>query len=138
MLLSIGGNVCSIGTRADGSGWKVGIQNPYGDGTLAIVQVAGQNVVTSGTYERYYTVDGKRYHHIIDPAPLMPSTLYDSVTVISSDSALADALTTGLFCMPIDEGIALVERLPDTEAFWVLSDGSQQMSSGFSAYLAKE
>ena len=58
--------------------------------------------------------------------------------MISSDSALADALTTGLFCMPIDEGIALVERLPDTEAFWVLSDGSQQMSSGFSAYLAKE
>ena len=138
MLLSVGGNVCSIGTRADGAAWKVGIQNPYGDGTIAIVQVAGQNVVTSGTYERYYTVDGKRYHHIIDPATLMPSTLYDSVTVISSDSALADALTTGLFCMPIDEGIALVERLPDTEAFWVLSDGSQQMSSGFSAYLAKE
>ena len=138
MLLSIGGNVCSIGTRADGSGWKVGIQNPYGDGTIAIVQVAGQNVVTSGTYERYYTVDGKRYHHIIDPATLMPSTLYDSVTVISSDSALADALTTGLFCMTIDEGMALVERLPDTEALWVLSDGSQQMSSGFSAYLAKE
>ena len=138
MLLSIGGNVCSIDTRADGTSWKVGIQNPYGDGTIAIVQVAGQNVVTSGTYERYYTVDSKRYHHIIDPATLMPSTLYDSVTVISSDSALADALTTGLFCMPIDEGMALVERLPDTEALWVLSDGSQQMSSGFSAYIAEE
>ncbi|MEA4914107.1 MAG: FAD:protein FMN transferase [Christensenella sp.] len=138
MLLSIGGNVCSIGTRADGTGWKVGIQNPYGDGNIAVVQVAGQSVVTSGTYERYYTVDGKRYHHIIDPATLMPSTLYDSVTVISSDSALADALTTGLFCMQIDEGLALIERLPDTEALWVLSDGSQQMSSGFFAYILKD
>lgn len=135
MLLSVGGNVCSIGTRADGTGWKVGIQNPYGDGTLCAVEVSGQSVVTSGTYERYYTVGGKRYHHIIDPATLMPSTYYDSVTVVSSDSALADALTTGLFCMPIEEGMALIERLPDTEALWVLSDGSQQMSSGFSALI---
>jgi len=138
MLLSIGGNVCSIGTRADGTGWKVGIQDPYSNGNLCVVQVSGQSVVTSGTYERYYTVDGKRYHHIIDPSTLMPSVLYDSVTVISSDSALADALTTGLFCMPIDEGMALIERLPDTEALWVLSDGSQRMSSGFSAFLTAD
>lgn len=138
LLLSIGGNICSIGTRPDGTGWRVGIQNPYGDGNLCAVAVTGQNVVTSGTYERYYTVDGKRYHHIIDPNTLMPSTYYDSVTVISSDSALADALTTGLFCMPIDEGMALIERLPDTEALWVLPDGSQRQSSGFSAYVVEE
>ncbi|MDD4311612.1 MAG: FAD:protein FMN transferase [Eubacteriales bacterium] len=138
MLLSVGGNVCSIGTRADGTRWKVGIQNPYGEGNIAAVQVEGQSVVTSGTYERYYTVDGKRYHHIIDPDTLMPSVRYDSVTVISSDSALADALTTGLFCMPIDEGMALVEQLPDTEALWVLPDGTQQMSGGFSTYIVKE
>ena len=137
MLLSIGGNVCSIGTRTDGSSWKVGIQDPYSDGNLCVVQVSGQNVVTSGTYERYYTVDGKRYHHIIDAATLMPSVLYDSVTVISADSGLADALTTGLFCMPIDEGMALIASLPDTEALWVLSDGTQKMSDGFAAYLAE-
>lgn len=137
MLISIGGNVCSIGTRADGSSWKVGIRDPYSDGNLCVVQVAGENVVTSGTYERYYTVDGKRYHHIIDAATLMPSVLYDSVTVISADSGLADALTTGLFCMPIDEGMALIAALPDTEALWVLSDGTQRMSDGFAAYLAE-
>ena len=136
LLLSLGGNVCSIGTRPDGTGWKVGIQDPYSDGTLSVVQASGQSVVTSGTYERFYTVDGKNYHHIIDPGTLMPSVLYDSVTVISNDSGLADALTTGLFCMPIDEGMALIERLPDTEAFWVLSDGTQRMSSGFGAYIA--
>jgi len=138
LLLSIGGNVCSIGTRSDGTGWKVGIQNPYSDGNISVVAMDGLNVVTSGTYERFYTVDGKNYHHIIDPSTLMPSVLYDSVTVISSDSGLADALTTGLFCMPIDEGMALIEKLADTEAFWVLSDGTQRMSSGFSAFIVEE
>ena len=138
LLLSLGGNVCSIGTRPDGTGWQVGIQDPYSDGTLSVVQVSGQSVVTSGTYERFYTVDDKNYHHIIDPATLMPSVLYDSLTVISGDSGLADALTTGLFCMPIDEGMALIEKLPDTEAFWVLSDGTQRMSSGFAAFLTTD
>lgn len=138
LLLSIGGNICSIGTRPDGTGWKVGIQDPYSNANLCVVAVDGLNVVTSGTYERYYTVDGKRYHHIIDPATLMPSVLYDSLTVISSDSGLADALTTGLFCMPIDEGMALIEKLPDTEALWVLADGTQRQSSGFSAYITQE
>ena len=135
MLLSIGGNVCSIGTRADGTAWQVGIQDPYSDGTLCAVQVSGQSVVTSGTYERFYTVDGKRYHHIIDPETLLPSTYYDSVTVISENSALADALTTGLFCLPLAQGQALVASLDGVEAFWVLPDGTTAQSSGFSAYL---
>ena len=137
MLLSIGGNVCSIGTRADGTRWQVGVQDPYSSGNLCVVQVGGQCVVTSGTYERYYTVDGKRYHHIIDPATLMPSTYYDSITVVSENSALADALTTGLFCMPLAEGEALVESLDGVEVLWVLPDGTQAHSSGFSAYLAE-
>ena len=135
MLLSVGGNVCSIGTRADGTSWQVGIQDPYSDGMLCAVQVSGQSVVTSGTYERFYTVDGKRYHHIIDPETLLPSTYYDSVTVISEDSALADALTTGLFCLPLAQGQALVASLDGVEAFWVLPDGTTAQTGGFSAYL---
>ena len=137
MLLSIGGNVCSIGTRADGTAWQVGIQDPYSDSTLCAVQVSGQSVVTSGTYERFYTVDGKRYHHIIDPETLLPSTYYDSVTVISEDSALADALTTGLFCLPLAQGQALVASLDGVEALWVLPDGTTAQSEGFSDYLVK-
>lgn len=135
MLLSIGGNVCSIGTRADGSAWQVGIQDPYSDGMLCAVQVSGQSVVTSGTYERFYTVNGKRYHHIIDPETLLPSTYYDSVTVISENSALADTLTTGLFCLPLAQGQALVASLDSVEALWVLPDGTTAQSDGFSAYL---
>lgn len=138
MLLSVGGNVCSIGVRADGTPWQVGIQDPYSSGNLCAVQVSGQSVVTSGTYERFYTVNDKRYHHIIDPETLLPSTYYDSVTVISADSALADALTTGLFCMPLSEGRALVASLDGVEALWVLPDGTQARSDGFSAYLAPQ
>ena len=137
MLLSIGGNVCSIGTRADGTSWQVGIQDPYSDGTLCAVQVSGQSVVTSGTYERFYTVDGKRYHHIIDPETLLPSTYYDSVTVISENSALADALTTGLFCLPLAQGQALVASLDGVEAFWILPGGTTAQTDGFSTYLVQ-
>ena len=134
MLLSAGGNVCAIGTRPDGTNWKVGIQDPYSGGYLKVVNVDGQSLVTSGTYERYYTVDGVDYHHIIDPATLMPSTYYDSVSVLTTDSGLADALTTGLFSMPLDEGMALVESLDGVEALWISQDGTETQSSGFSAF----
>ena len=134
MLLSAGGNVCAIGTRPDGTNWKVGIQDPYSGGYLKVVNVDGQSLVTSGTYERYYTVDGVDYHHIIDPATLMPSTHYDSVSVLTVDSGLADALTTGLFSMPLEEGMALVESLDGVEALWISHNGMQTPSSGFSAF----
>ncbi len=134
MLLSAGGNVCAIGTRPDGTNWQVGIQDPYSGGYLKVVNVDGRSLVTSGTYERYYTVDGEDYHHIIDPATLMPSTYYDSVSVLTEDSGLADALTTGLFSMPLDEGMALVESLDGVEALWVSQDGTQTQSGGFSAF----
>lgn len=134
MLLSAGGNVCAIGTRPDGTNWKVGIQDPYSGGYLKVVNVDGQSLVTSGTYERYYTVDGVDYHHIIDPATLMPSTYYDSVSVLTADSGFADALTTGLFSMPPDEGMALVESLDGVEALWISQDGTETQSSGFSTF----
>ena len=135
LLLSAGGNVAAIGTRPDGTSWKVGIQDPYSSGYLCAVNVDGMSLVTSGTYERYYTVDGKNYHHIIDPKTLYPSAYYDSVSVLSADSALADALTTGLFCMPLEEGQALVASLDGVEALWILPDGTQVMSAGFGDFL---
>ncbi len=138
LLISAGGNVCAVGTKADGSNWKVGIQDPYSGGYLLAVRVDDRSLVTSGTYERYYTVDGKDYHHIIDPKTLYPSVYYDSVSVLCADSALADALTTGLFCMPLEEGEALVDSLGGAEAFWVLPDGTQTTSAGFEAYVVSD
>lgn len=136
LLLSVGGNVSAIGGRPEGGGWRVSVQDPYSDGSLCVVSITDESLVTSGSYERYYVVDGTRYHHIIDPETLMPSARFDSVTVISADSALADALTTGLFCMPLSEGESLVESLDGVEALWVEPDGTLTYSSGFAANLA--
>lgn len=135
LLISAGGNVAAIGTRPDGTSWKVGIQDPYSGGYLCAVNVDGMCLVTSGTYERYYTVDGKRYHHIIDPNTLYPSAYYDSVSVLCADSGLADALTTGLFSMPLEQGQSIVASLDGVEAFWILPDGTQVMSAGFGAFI---
>lgn len=136
-VLNVGGNVRTVGSKGDGTPWIVGIENPdeeAKDPYFAYLGLSGLSLVTSGSYQRYYTVAGKRYHHIIDPTTLLPAEGYLSVSVICQSSAAADALSTALFCMTPAEGLALVESLPDTEAHWVMSDGTKQVSSGFSRY----
>lgn len=134
MTVNVGGNVRTIGAKADGSDWIVGIASPYNtDDVLCTVSLKDLSVVTSGAYQRYYEVDGKRLHHIIDPTTLMPSERYISVTVICEDSAVADALSTALFNMEQDDGKALIESMEATEALWVCADGSLLYSSGFCA-----
>ena len=96
--------------------------------------MAGESLVTSGNYQRYYYVDGELYHHIIDPATLMPGTNYRSVSVLTKDSGQGDALSTCLFLMSYEEGLELIESLEDVEAMWVMPDGEQKYSSGFKAY----
>ena len=139
-VLNVGGNVRTIGTKGDGEKWTVGLENPDDDGNTpyhAYLYLAGESVVTSGTYQRYYIVDEKEYHHIIDPETLMPAEGYHSVSVICRDSGLGDALSTALFCMSLEEGMALVESLEDVEVMWVLTDGTKQASSGFPSYTEK-
>lgn len=94
-------------------------------------------LVTSGNYQRYYTVDGKRYHHLIDPDTLMPAGYFSAVAVLGPDSGLADCLSTGLFCMSLQEGQALVESLDGVEAMWMLPDESVVYSSSFEQHLKK-
>ena len=140
-VLNVGGNVRTVGFRGDGTKWTVGIENPDEDSEeayLAYLELAGESLVTSGSYQRYYVVDGKRYHHIIDPETMMPSEGYLSVSVVCNSSADGDALSTALFCMDLDVGMALVESLPDTEAMWVEQDGTQHRSSGFGDYCKEE
>lgn len=84
-LLSLGGNVETIGTKADGKPWRVGVQNPDTSAAQSYLKVVNLNdscLVTSGTYQRYYEVDGVRYHHIINPDTLMPWNQYDSVSIL--------------------------------------------------------
>lgn len=136
MLLNLGGNICCVGRRADGKDWKVEVESPYGGAALCALSVNGKSLVTSGSYQRYYEVQGARYHHIIDPATLMPAAYFDSVSVLSSDSDLADALSTALFNMPLEEGRALAASFPGTEVLWVAADGTQISTEGFAAHLS--
>ncbi len=133
-VLNIGGNVRAVGSKYDGTDWTVGVENPDGNEYLAYLELSDMSVVTSGSYQRYYVVDGKRYHHIISPDTLMPSEEYLSVSVICKDSGLADALSTALFCMPFDTGFALVEKMQGVEAMWVTDNGTKQVSSGWNSY----
>ena len=140
--VSVGGNLRSIGSKPKGQPWESGIASPWNDqliynsqtSLIAVVDSDDRAVVTSGDYQRYYTVDGVRYHHIIDPDTLWPADYFTAVTILCPDSGLADCLSTGVFCMPLEEGMALIESLDGVEALWCTKDGQVITSSGFAQY----
>lgn len=134
-VLNVGGNIRVIGSKPDGEKWTVGIENPLGEEYLAYLQLTKESVVTSGSYQRYYYVDGKPYHHIIHPDTQMPAEGFLSVSVICNDSGFGDALSTALFCLPLEKGIEFVENLPETEAMWVTENGAKTVSSGWNEYV---
>ena len=135
LLISIGGNVQALGGRADGKPWQAAVQAPDGNGLLLYrINVNDNSLVTSGSYQRYFTVGGRAYHHIIDPSTLMPAEGLISVSVLCPDAALADGLSTALFCMPLQEGLALAESLENVEALFITSDGEERCTSGFLSY----
>ena len=135
LLISVGGNVRATGNKDEsGSPWVVGIQDPdNAENYLHSIYVHADrgSVVTSGDYQRTYAVDGVLYHHIIDPVTLYPSTHWRSVTIVCADSGAADALSTALFLMDYEAGLALLTQF-DAEAMWVAPDGTMLYSPGFS------
>jgi len=138
-LISVGGNVKAIGGKGEeGLPWNVGIQNPDTDAeeaSLYTLELKDQALVTSGDYQRYYTVDGKKYHHIIDPETLMPSDYFRAVTIVCEDSGMADALSTAVFNLPYEEGNTLVGLIDGAEAVWILKDGSVRFSENFQSLI---
>ena len=136
MLISVGGNVCATGPKlSDGTPWVIGIQDPNAaDKNIHTVFVSQNSVVTSGDYQRAYMVEGKLYHHIIDPETRRPAAYWRSVSIICADSGLADALSTALFLMDREAGEALVLSC-GAEAFWVAADGTEHMTGGFEKML---
>jgi thiamine biosynthesis lipoprotein len=135
LLISVGGNVCATGPKDDsGTPWVVGIQDPNGGNYMHTIYVKNGCVVTSGDYQRYFVVDGKPYHHIIDPNTLQPGTLWRSVTIVCQDSGLADALSTALFLLPQAQGQALLDRY-EAMAMWVDAKGNITYSPGFEAII---
>lgn len=141
-IISAGGNVRLGNPPLDGrKGWGVGIQDPDGAifGMSDIVEtlfLANSSVVTSGDYQRFYTVDGKNYHHLIDPDTLMPADHFRSVSIITEDSGWADMLSTAAYLMPYEQSRAFIESLDGVEAMWLFPDGSKEMTDG-AAKIAK-
>lgn len=134
LLISVGGNVCATGPKRENTPWVVGVQNPNGGDYLHTLYVSSGCVVTSGDYQRCYAVDGKLYHHIIDPETLYPGTFWRSVTIVCDDSGLSDALSTALFLLPQEEGQMLLD-VCGAKAMWVDTDGNQYYSPGFDALI---
>lgn len=152
ILLNVGGNIRAVGAPPGGT-WNIGIENPAAETGknvswlqqaasskstpnlyVAVVGITSQAVVTSGDYQRFYTVGDRRYSHIIDPETLFPAEKVSSVTVICSDSALADALSTALFIMAPDEAIDFAESLDNVEALVVCKNGAILKTTGFPDY----
>ncbi|MDO4313424.1 MAG: FAD:protein FMN transferase [Eubacteriales bacterium] len=107
-IVNLGGNVQVLGTKTDGSDWRVAIQSPDdAEDYLGVLEIQDKAVITSGGYERYFEQDGNTYHHIIDPATGYPAESgLISVTVVSEDGTLADGLSTSLFIMGKDEAVS--------------------------------
>lgn len=188
-VVNVGGNIRTVGERADGSKWKTGIENPTGDEEVPYIEYIGlsdEAIVTSGSYQRFYTVvvsaecskcewvydrsigipeqnvaagtlpsrltsenkcplcDSRikriinDFHHIIDPDTLMPAKGLLSVSIICSDSGMGDGLSTALFCMSVEDGMALINSLDGVEAIWVDENEVKHYSNNFKDYLFGE
>lgn len=135
LLISVGGSLHATGPKPDGSPWVAGIRDPEGGGDyLHTLYLSGGSLVTSGDYQRRYTVNGVPYHHIIDPGTNMPGRRWRSVTVLCGDAALADALSTALFLLSREEGQTLLDNF-GAQALWVDGTGGEAFSPGLSAHI---
>ena len=128
-VINAGGNLVILGAHEDGTPFTTGVRDPRGDGYALTLSLADTAFVTSGDYERYVTVDGVRYSHIIDKDTLSPARRFASVSVMGEDSGLCDALSTALFVLPYERGRALVLRL-GYDAVWITEAGEVLTTDG--------
>lgn len=132
-IINLGGNVLCIGSKPDGTPFKIGIQKPFADRneTEAVMDITGKSVVSSGIYERCFKQDGKLYHHILNPKTGYP---YDnslvSVTIISDQSVDGDALSTTCFALGLDKGLRFAEK-KGVQAVFITEDYELHYTDGF-------
>ena len=133
-LVNLGGNISVIGSKPDGSGYTIGVQEPFGELTEYIGSsvVSDLSVVTTGVYERCFSENGVLYHHILDPRTGYPcrNGLY-SVTVFGPEAALCDGLSTACFTQGLEGGLALIEKYDGYHAVFLDEEGTLTYSPGF-------
>ncbi|MGN0136860.1 FAD:protein FMN transferase [Anaerotignum sp.] len=131
-LLSLGGNICAIGSKPDGNPWKTAVQNPIDENDyVGLLEATDTCIITSGGYQRYFEEDGKRYHHIIDPATGWPAESgLLSVTIVCESGTKADALSTALFVMGLEDALSYWKSQNDFEAIFVTEDGEVVATEG--------
>ncbi len=128
-MVEIGGEVGIVGKNKEGKKWRVGVQHPLEKGHfLTVLELEDECVATSGDYMNFYIVDGVRYSHILDPRTGQPTrSNIASVTVVGKSCADLDALGTGLAVLPYEEGIEILENLPEIEGIIVHRDGDDEI-----------
>lgn len=132
-IINLGGNVLTMGNKPDGSAWKIGIQDPDSlrGNYVMILSLVDQTLVTSGPYERFLELDGQVYHHILDTKTGYPvKSEFTSVSIITRNSFLADALSTSLYALGYEDGMALINTLDDVEAIFMTKDKHIFLSDG--------
>lgn len=140
-ILSVGGDVAVIGEKPDGDSknFVIAVEAPdksYGKDYASVLYINNTSVVTSGDYQRYFEMDGRKYHHIIDKETLEPSTKWKSVTVIHDDIGEADAISTALFVMDRESGEELVNKYGG-QAFWIDQDNKEYKTENYKKYEEK-
>ncbi len=132
-LLNLGGNIYAYGSKTDGSDYRIGLRNPSGSENdyYAVIPASDTSIVTSGTYERFFESGGVTYHHLFDPQTGYPANNgLAAVTVVCESSTKADALSTALFVMGLDDGLKFAQALDDIEAVFVTQDNQVYVTDG--------
>ncbi len=128
-LINFAGNIYAYGTPPEKDSWVIGLQHPRkSEGLLGSFEIRDKAVSTSGDYEKFFTIDGERYSHIIDPRTGNPVKGIVSVTIVTDNATRADALSTGVFVLGLDKGMDLIEKLSDVEGIIIYEDGDSGLS----------
>ena len=128
-VVNSGGDLRAFGTH-EGQLWRAAIRDPRGPGNVAVLPLSNLALATSGDYERYAVIDGRRYCHIIDPRTGRPADGCRSVSVLAPTAALADALATAVFVLGPERGLALAEGWDGVECFIIDAEGGKHLSAG--------
>jgi Membrane-associated lipoprotein involved in thiamine biosynthesis len=133
-LINAGGNII-VGDHYNNGKYKIALENPDNKNEyFKILNIKNKAIVTSGGYERFYEFEGKKYHHIIDPNTKYPPKFTKSVTVITNDSGKADALSTILFLMSVEDGKEYIKKYKDVDVIWYRNNGKVETTDGIKRY----